>query len=206
MRVHRCRREVRAAREQAEALVALSDQRGFAQWVAGGTMMCGWALTVQGQEGEGMAQIHHGLTAWRAMGIEAGLPYWLTMLAEAYRSTGQVEAGMRVLADALALVDTTEERWWAAELHRLKGELLLALSTDNAAEAEPCFHQALDIASRQQAKSLELRAATSLSRLWQRQDKHAEARQLLAPIYSWFTEGFDTVDLQEARTLLEALS
>jgi predicted ATPase len=103
-------------------------------------------------------------------------------------------------------VDTTEEHWWEAELHRLKGELLLALSTDNAAEAEPCFHQALDIARRQQAMSLELRAATSLSRLWQRQGKRDDARDLLAPIYGWFTEGFDTADLQEAKALLTTLA
>jgi predicted ATPase len=206
MRLHRFRREVQAAREQAEALVTLSNKQGFAQWLAGGTMMCGWALTAQGQEGEGMAQMHHGLTAWRAMGIEVGLPYWLTMLAEAYGSTGQVEAGRRVLAEALALIDTTEERWWEAELHRLKGELLLALSMDNAAEAEACFHQALDVARRQQAKSLELRAAMSLSWLWQQQDKRDEARALLAPVYGWFTEGFDTADLQEAKALLTSLS
>src|SRR5262249_34119875 len=110
MRLHPFRREVQAAQEQAEALVTLSNQQGFAQWLAGGTMMCGWALTVQGQEGEGMAQMHHGLTAWRAMGIETGLPYWLAMLAEAYGSTGQVEAGRRMLAEALTLIDTTEER------------------------------------------------------------------------------------------------
>jgi predicted ATPase len=206
MRLHRFRCEVQAAREQAEALVTLSNQQGFAQWMAGGTIMCGWALTVQGQEGEGMAQMHQGLAAWQAMGVEAGLPYWLAMLAEAYGSTGQVEAGRRVLAEALALVDTTEEHWWEAELHRLKGELLLALSTDNAAEVAPCFHQALDIARRQQAKSLELRAALSLSRLWQRQGKRAEARVLLAEVYGWFTEGFDTADLQEAQALLEALT
>jgi len=140
------------------------------------------------------------------MGIEAGLPYWLAMLAEAYGRTGQVEAEMCVLAEALALVDTTEEHWWEAELHRLKGELLLALSTDNAAEAEPCFHQALAIARRQQAKSLELRAATSLSQLWQQHGKRAAAHQLLAEVYGWFTEGFDTADLQEAKALLEELA
>jgi predicted ATPase len=205
MRLHRFRREVQAAREQAEALVTLADQQGFAQWLAGGTMMCGWALTVQGQEGEGMAQMHHGLTAWRAMGIEAGLPYWLAMLAEAYGSTGQVGAGRGVLAEALTLVGTTEERWWEADLHRLTGELLLAQSTENAADVEACFHQALDIARRQAAKALELRAAVSLSRLWQQQGKRAEAYELLAPIYGWFTEGFDTADLQEAKALLEAL-
>jgi len=168
-------------------------------------MMCGWALTVQGQEGEGMAQMHHGLTAWRAMGIEAGLPYWLAMLAEAYGSTGHVGAGRGVLAEALTLVGTTEERWWEADLHRLTGELLLAQSTENAADVEACFHQALDIARRQAAKALELRAAVSLSRLWQQQGKRAEAYELLAPIYGWFTEGFDTADLQEAKALLEAL-
>src|SRR5262249_22310704 len=129
MRLHRFRRDVQAAREQAETLVTLAQQHGFAQWIAGGTIMRGWALTVQGQAGEGMAQMHHGLTTWRTMGIEAGLPYWLTMLAEAYGSIGQVEAGRRVLAEAMACVDTTEERWWAAELQRLKGELWLALST-----------------------------------------------------------------------------
>jgi predicted ATPase len=128
------------------------------------------------------------------------------MLAEAYGSTGEVEAGRRVLAEALTLVDTTEERWWEAELHRLEGELLLGLSTGNAAEAETCFNQALDIASRQQAKSLELRAAMSLGRLWQQQGKCGEARQLLAELYGWFTEGFDTADLQEAKVLLEELS
>jgi predicted ATPase len=165
-------------------------------------MMWGWALTVQGQAGEGMTQMHHGLTTWRAMRIEAGLPYWLAMLAEAYERTGQVEAGRGVLAEALALVGTTEERWWEAELHRLTGELLLARSTENAVEVEACFHQALDIARRQEAKSLELRAAMSLSRLWQQQGKRQEAHDLLAEVYAWFTEGFDTADLQEAKALL----
>jgi len=102
-------------------------------------------------------------------------------------------------------VNKTGERWPEAELHRLKGQLLLSLSADNHAEAEGCFHQALAIARRQQAKSLELRVAMSLSRLWQQQDKRAEAQQLLAEIYGWFTEGFDTPDLQEAKALLEEL-
>jgi predicted ATPase len=127
------------------------------------------------------------------------------MLAEAYGSTGQVEAGRGVLAEALTLVGTTEERWWEAELHRLTGELLLARPTENAADVEACFRQALDIARRQAAKALELRAAVSLSHLWQQQGKRAEAYELLAPIYGWFTEGFDTADLQEAKALLEEL-
>jgi predicted ATPase len=178
--------------------------------VAGGTIMCGWALTVQGQGEVGLAQMHQGLAAWRAMGIEAGLPYWLAMLAEAYGGTGQVETGKHALAEALALVDTTEERWWEAELHRLTGELIMQSYVQTHAsggqeEAEARFCQALDMARRQSAKSLELRAAMSLARLWQRQDKRDAARQVLAEAYGWFTEGFDTADLQEARALLEEL-
>ena len=113
---------------------------------------------------------------------------------------------MRRLTKALALRPTQREHWWEAELHRLRGALLLQHSAPDAQHAEACFHQALDVARQQQAKSLELRAAMSLSRLWQQQGKHAEAHELLAPIYGWFTEGFDTADLQEAKALLEELS
>ena len=111
-----------------------------------------------------------------------------------------------MLAEALTLVDTTGERWYEAELYRLKGALLLQQSSDNQAEAETCFQQAIDIARSQQAKSLELRAATSLARLWQQQGKRQEAHDLLAPVYNWFTEGFDTADLKDAKALLDALS
>ena len=118
---------------------------------------------------------------------------------------GQPEAGLTVLAEALTLADTTGERWYAPEHYHLKGALLLQQSSDNHTEAEQCFQHALDIARDQQAKSLELRSATSLARLWQQRGKQAEARELLAPIYGWFTEGFDTADLQEARALLDEL-
>jgi predicted ATPase len=114
--------------------------------------------------------------------------------------------GLHVLAEALAVMDTIEERYYEAELYRLKGALLLMHSAEQDAEAEACFHQALDVARRQQAKSLELRAAISLSRLWQQQGEWDEARELLTPIYGWFTEGFDTADLQEAKALLKALA
>jgi len=117
----------------------------------------------------------------------------------------QPAAGLTALAEALMLVDTTGERWYEPELHRLKGELRLQQSPDSHAEAHACFQQALDVARSQQAKSLELRAATSLGRLWQQQGKHAEARQLLAEVYGWFTEGFDTPDLREAKALLDEL-
>jgi len=149
--------------------------------------------------------MQQGLAAWRATGAETLRPYFLALLAEASTKVGQCEAGLTLLAEALAVINDTGECRWEAELYRLKGELLLARATGQDTEAETCFRQALEIARRQQAKSLELRAAMSLARLWQGQGKHAEARELLAPIYNWFTEGFDTADLREAKGLLEAL-
>jgi predicted ATPase len=133
-------------------------------------------------------------------------PYVLALLAEAYTKVGQHETGLTLLAEALAVTNDTEEHRWEAELYRLQGELLLAYSVEHEAEVETCVRQALDIARRQEAKSWELRAAMSLARLWQRQSKRTEACALLAPIYGWFTEGFDTADLQEARALLAALA
>jgi predicted ATPase len=127
-------------------------------------------------------------------------------LAEAHGKVGQAEEGLTALTEALALVKDTNERWNEAELHRLKGELLLQQSPDNATEAESCFNQALNVAHQQQAKSWELRASTSLAKLWQSQDKHKEAYDLLAPVYGWFTEGFDTADLKDAKALLDALA
>jgi TOMM system kinase/cyclase fusion protein len=204
--VHCYRREGQATQEQAEAGMALASEKGFPQFVTLGMILRGWALAVQGQGEAGIAQIHQGLAAFRAVGSELGQSWLLALLAEAYGEVGQTEEGLTLLAEALAVVDKTEERYWEAELHRLKGELLLAVSAEKHAEAETCFHHALDLARHQQGKSLELRAAMSLSRLWQQQGKRDEARALLAPIYSWFTEGFDTADLQEAKALLEALT
>ncbi len=160
---------------------------------------------MQGQWEEGIAQIQQGLVAQHATGAEIARPSFLALLAEAHAAAGQAEAGLGVLAEALALVDHTGERHWEAEVHGLKGELLLQQAVPDAPQAEACFQQALAVARRQQAKSWELRAAMSLSRLWQQQGKRAEARELLAPIYGWFTEGFDTADLQEAKALLEEL-
>src|SRR5262249_41124390 len=127
------RREGQAAQEWAEATIALCTEQGFPFWLAGGTVLRGWALAARGQRDEGITQMRQGLAAWRATGAELLSPYFLTLLAEAYRAGGQADEGLRVLAEALALVDKTDERWWEAELHRLKGELLLALSTANAA-------------------------------------------------------------------------
>src|SRR5262249_44856715 len=150
----------------------------------------GWALAAQGQREEGITAIQQAIAARQAMGAEVGRPWFLALLAEAYGRAGQTEAGLAVLAEALPAGHGTGECWWEAEIYRLKGELLQAVP--DAPQAEACFQQALTVARHQQAKSLELRAAMSLSRLWQQQGKRAEARELLAPIYSWFTEGFDT--------------
>jgi predicted ATPase len=163
-------------------------------------------LAAQGQWADGVAQIREGLAALRAKESRVLWSWFLVLLAEACGRAGQVEEGLRALDEALEVMQTTEERVYEAEVYRLQGELLLQQSTAQQGEAEASFHQALTVARRQEAKSLELRAAASLARLWQQQGKHAEARELLAPIYGWFTEGFDTADLQEARALLEALA
>jgi predicted ATPase len=151
-------------------------------------------------------QIRQGLDAWRATEAEVGLTWLLGMLAEACGHVGQIKAGLTALAEALAQVDTTGEHLREAELLRFKGELLLQQAVPDASQAETCFHHALDVARRQQAKSWELRTVTSLARLWQHQNKRQAAYDLLAPVYNWFTEGFDTADLQEARVLLEELA
>ena len=150
--------------------------------------------------------MRQGWAAWRSTGAEMDGPYFLAMLAEGYGIVGQADAGLHVLADALALADKHGEHVNEAELHRLKGSCCCRLSSDNHAEAATCFLQALDIARRQQAKWQELRTAMSLSRLWQRQGKRGAARQLLAEVYDWFTEGFDTADLRDAKALLEELA
>jgi predicted ATPase len=212
--VHQFRREWHLTQERAEATIDLGAEQGAAVLVAGGTILRGWALAQryaelgagQGQREEGMAQMQQGLAAWHATGAVVFRPYGLALLAEAYAQVGRCEEGFTLLAEALALTNDREERRWEAELYRLKGELLLVHAAAHHAEAETCFRQALAVARHQQAKSWELRAAMSLAHLWQQQGKHTEARELLAPIYSWFTEGFDTADLQEAKALLEDLA
>jgi predicted ATPase len=202
---HHLRREGYAAQECADASINLATEQGFPLYTARGTVFRGWALAHQGHAQEGIEQIHQGLIAWRATGAELARPHWLALLAEAHGIIGEPEAGLTVLTEALALVKTTGERWYESEIYRLKGELLVQQNAGNRAEAERCFHHALDIARSQQAKSFELRTATSLARLWHQQGKRQEAYDLLAPVYGWFTEGFDTADLKDAKALLEEL-
>jgi TOMM system kinase/cyclase fusion protein len=204
--LYQLRREVQAVYEQAAAAIALGTEQGFAQWTAMGMGFRGWARAMQGQSEQGLAEIYQGLATLSAIGDKVQQPYFLCLLAEAYGEDGQPEAGLNALAEALALMEATEMRYYAAELYRLKGVLLLRQAVSDASQAEACLHQALDIARQQQAKSFELRAATSLARLWQQQGKREQARELLAPIYDWFTEGFDTADLIDARALLDALA
>jgi class 3 adenylate cyclase/predicted ATPase len=223
--LHRFRREGQAAQERAEATMTLSTEQGFALRLAQGTLFRGWALAEQGQGEEGIAQIRQGLVAWRATGAELDRPHFFALLAEAYGKIRQVEEGLTVLAEALAVVNKTEERFYEAELYRLKGTLTLQEAsleevsdkpqasqnksddtTQAESEAEACFLKAIEIARKQEAKSLELRATMSLARLWQQQGKRHEAHRMLSEIYNWFTEGFDTKDLQEAKALIEELS
>ena len=204
--LHQLLRDRPAVKQTAESLMALATEQGNALLLARGMILRGWALFALGQRTEGMVQMRQGLVALETAGGEVRRPLFLALLAEAYGVLGQIEEGLHVLAEALAAVEHTGGRFYEAELNRLKGELLLRQAPPDEDQAETCFRQALDVAHFQQAKALELRAAMSLSRLWRQQGKRAEAHELLAPIYDWFTEGFDTADLQEARTLLAELS
>jgi predicted ATPase len=224
--LHQWWRDIPATLTWAEAVLALSAEHGFGQFFAYGKLLHGWALVAQGQRDEGLDQMRQRLAAYEATGVAVWRPYFLALLAEGYGQVGAADAGRQVLAEALAAVQQTGERVWEAELHRLTGELLLAQQAGRhdthppppepskmaatqwpvRAEVEASFRHALDIARYQQAKALELRAATSLARLWQQQGKRQEAHDLLAPVYNWFTEGFDTADLQEVKALLDALA
>ncbi len=208
--IHQYRREEQAAQERAEEMMRLCREHGFPFWLAEGTILQGWALVEQGQQREGVVQIRQGVSAHRETGVELAQPYFLAVLAEAYAKVEKGEEALAVLAEALAMVQNKGERMWEAELYRLKGELTLQSQVEShkskAEEAEACFLKAIEVARQQQAKSLELRAAMSLSRLWRQQGKKTEAHRLLSEIYHWFTEGFDTKDLQEARALLRELA
>jgi predicted ATPase len=197
--------DIQAAQAQATAAMTLCTEQGFALYLARGTILQGWTMAEHGQGTAGLAQMRQGLAAYQATGSAVFRPYYLAFLAEAYGKVGQAGEGLTLLGEALAAVHKTDERFYEAEIHRLKGELLLVHCAESHREAEACFQQALLVARYQQAKSLELRAAMSLSRLWQHQGKRAAAYDLLASVYGWFTEGFDTPDLQEAKALLAVL-
>jgi predicted ATPase len=205
------RGEIQPAHELARALVALATDHGLPYGLACGTMLTGSVLAAEGRATEGMDLIRNGLAAYRATGAELLRTHFLALLAETCARAGQVEAGLAAIDEGLAVVDRTDERIHEAELHRLQGELTLLAQDrldeqkESVRDAEACFLRALAIARKHGAQSLALRAVLSLCRLWQRQGRQAEARALLSESYSWFSEGFDTADLREARALLAVL-
>jgi predicted ATPase len=197
------RRDAQALKDHAEELMRLADEK-VPGWSAEALCCRGEALIMLGQVREGMAQLREGMAELQPIGVGCYMPSRLCFLAQGQSKAGQPEKGLGTLAEALALVEETDERYWEAELHRERAELLRMQGDE--AEAEASFQKAIDVARRQQAKSWELRATTSLARLWQEQGRQEEARQVLVEIYGWFTEGFETPDLQEANALLEELS
>jgi class 3 adenylate cyclase/predicted ATPase len=205
--LHLLRGEATVVQEQVDVARQLAIDYDMHQRQMTSAILQGWYVANHGQGTEGVAQMHQALTAYRATGIAQYQVWFLALLSEVQGAHGQSVQGLEGIAEALTLMGREEgERCWAPELHRIKGELLLAQSFDHHPAAEACFQHAMAIAQNQSAKSWELRAATSLARLWQQQGKRQEAYDLLAPIYGWFTEGFDTADLQEARALLDALT
>jgi predicted ATPase len=185
---------------------AISTEHGFIFWLAEANILHGWAMAEQGRNEEAIAHIQEGLAAFRAAGAEAERPQNLSLLAHACMKTGRLDDGLSALTEALAVADEREARVYEAEAHRLKGELLLKQNNSNAAEAQSCFQRAIEIARKQSAKSWELRATMSFARLLDKEGKRDEARAMLADIYGWFTEGFDTADLKDAKALLDQLT
>ena len=214
--IHVLRREEPAAQGVISALTPIATEQGFQFLLADSRVLLGWTLAAQGMATEGLQEVHPAIAAYQATGAAMSAPAHLALLAKVYGKAGQSEEGLAALARALAAVDQTGERTYEAELYRLRGELTLdgspatgrrrQGSADAAARAEACFQKAIEVARRQRSKSLELRAVMSLSRLWQQQGKRQHAHGMLGEIYGWFTEGFDTADLRDARTLLAELA
>ena len=190
----------------AETALAITTEEIIPFFRAHAIMLRGWALVEEGQGEEGVAQLREGYAAYCGDGAQIECSHWLALLAEAYRDTGRPVEGLRLIAEALDYVGQTDIVYYEAELYRLDGELRLRLDAGDEQRAESSFRRALEIARHQQAKAWELRAATSLARLWGEQGRRTEALELLAPVYGWFTEGFDTADLKRAKTFLDELA
>ncbi len=205
--VIRClRREPKQTLEAAETVIAYSSEQTLPFIRGFGMLFGGWALSELGRSEEGIARMNRGLEEWQATGSGFFVPLFLALLAEGYQKCGKIEEALDTLSNAFDVVEHGGENMWTSELLRLRAMCLLSLSSSNAPEAEAAFRDAMEVAKRQNARSLELRAATSLARLWRTQGRTTEARDLVAPVYGWFTEGFDTADLTDAKTLLDELS
>jgi predicted ATPase len=190
--------------ERAEELGAVASEQSYPYWIAAGKIFRGWLRVKSGDAIEGVALLRDGIEAYRASRQQAWMPHYIALLAKACQITGQIEEALTLLDKASQIIERTGERWFEAELYRHKGELLLWQG--HAGAAEEHYRKASSIAQEQEAKLWELRAAVSLARLWGDQGRRAEAHELLAPVYGWFTEGFDTRDLKDARALLDELS
>jgi len=199
-------REPQKTQEYAEALLTFSTEHGFAQWITAGTIFQGWALVESGGGESKIEQIRKGLNGWQAIGIELAHPFFRGLIAEGCIKVGLIEKGLEEINAALQKVEQTGERESESRLHQLKGELILMQRNTDKKMAEDCFLKALKISRQQRAKSTELQVTISLCRLMQTQGRQEEARCLLSEIYDWFTEGFETVDLKDAETLLRELS
>jgi predicted ATPase len=199
-------RDVATVYAHSNDCVALASEHEFAFWAAYGRILQGWAIAQQGEATTGIALILDGLAAKEATGDRALAPLNLTLLAEALALAGKIEEALAALDDALAKAAVSGERGWDAEIHRLRGELTGRLPHPDPAKAEDSFRTALAIAREQGTRGYEMRAATNLARLWREQGRRGEARDLLAPLYASFTEGFDTADLKEAKGLLDELT
>jgi predicted ATPase len=204
--VLRCCGNYATANALVDELVVLADEKGASFRKAQGMTLKGSLLASSGKSSDAVERLTCGITAWRSTGATAWLPLYLSYLARAYAELGQFDDAWRSIGEAMTAVETTKETLFEAEVHRLAGEVALKSPVPDAVKAGAYFERALAVARAQQAKSWELRAATSLARLWRDQGKRSEARDLLAPIYGWFTEGFDTLDLKEAKTLLDELA
>jgi predicted ATPase len=194
-----------AANAEADELIALTDEKGAKQWKAGGTSAQAWLFAVTGKTSDAVQMLTSGITAWRSTGSTVFMPWFLSLLARAYAGLSQFDDAWRFIGEAMTAIETTKEKWCEAEVHRVAGEIALLSQEPDTAKAEAYFERALALARAQQAKSWELRAAMSMARLWRDQGKRDEARELLAPVYGWFTEGHNTRDLKESKNLLEDL-
>jgi predicted ATPase len=194
------------ANERAEELIVLGEQKGAAFWREGGIVIRGCLLSLTRQPEAAIQTIRAGMTFRRSAGSTLNFPLFLPHLAMAYANIGQFDESWRCIREALSIIEATKEWSWEAEVHRMSGEIARITPPSGGLNAEGCFERALAISRKQQAKSLELRAAMSLARLWRDRGKPQQARELLAPVYGWFTEGFDTRDLKEAKALLEELA
>jgi predicted ATPase len=191
------------AKARNDEFLALANEKGASFYKAYGMLSQGWLLALTGNFSQAVQLSTSGITALRSTGTTFALPSYLSSLARAYAELGQFDRAWGCIDEAISMIETTKETWQEAEVHRIAGEIALRTPVPDAAKAEAYFERALTVARQQQARSWELRAATSMARLWREQGKRNEPRELLAPVFGWFTEGFDTLDLKKAKALLD---